>query len=100
MAATVLKHVVYSGAELMSFNSVVGLMAFLAVPFIVPLTAFVPVLSALKRNGLRRYGLLVTTHNRAFENEVDRRRLTDRRANSRWDRRTSRRWRISRRATR
>jgi MFS-type transporter involved in bile tolerance (Atg22 family) len=31
------------------------------------LTAFVPVLSALKKSGLRRYSVLVTRHNLAFE---------------------------------
>lgn len=68
VAATVLKHVVYSGAELMSFKfALIGLIAFLAIAFIVPLMAFVPVLSALKRDGLRRYSVLVTTHNLAFE---------------------------------
>jgi hypothetical protein len=68
VAATVLKHVVYGGAELMSFKyALIGLVAFLAVAFIVPLTAFVPVLSALKKSGLRRYSVLVTRHNLAFE---------------------------------
>jgi hypothetical protein len=68
VAATVLKHVMYSGAELMSFKyALIGLIAFLAIAFVVPLTAFVPVLSALKRDGLRRYSVLVTTHNLAFE---------------------------------
>jgi hypothetical protein len=68
VAATVLKHVVYSGAQLMSFKyALIGLIAFLAVAFVVPLTAFVPVLSALKKTGLRRYSVLVTTHNLAFE---------------------------------
>ena len=38
VAATVLKHVVYSGAELMSFKyALLGLIAFLAVAFVVPL---------------------------------------------------------------
>jgi hypothetical protein len=52
----------------MSFKyALIGLIAFLAIAFVVPLTAFVPVLSALKRDGLRRYSVLVTTHNLAFE---------------------------------
>ena len=68
VAAMVLKHVVYTGAELMSFKfALIGLIAFLAVAFVVPLTAFVPVLSALKKTGLRRYSVLVTRHNLAFE---------------------------------
>lgn len=68
VASTVLKHVVYSGASLLSFKfALAGLIGFLAVAFIVPLMAFMPVLSALKKNGLRHYSVLVTTHNLAFE---------------------------------
>jgi len=68
VAATVLKNVVYSGAALMSFKfALIGLIAFLAVAFVVPLAAFTPVLMALKKSGLRRYSVLVTHHNLAFE---------------------------------
>jgi hypothetical protein len=68
VAATVLKNVVYSGAALMSFKfALIGLIVFLAVAFVVPLVAFTPVLMALKKGGLRRYSVLVTRHNLAFE---------------------------------
>jgi len=68
VAATVLKNVVYSGAALMSFKfALIGMIVFLAVAFVVPLAAFTPVLMALKKGSLRRYSVLVTHHNRAFE---------------------------------
>ena len=68
VAGTVLKNVVYSGAALMSFKlALIGLIGFLAVAFVVPLAAFTPVLMALKKSGLRRYSVLVTHHNLAFE---------------------------------
>jgi hypothetical protein len=68
VAAGVLKMVVYGGASLLSFKfALLGMIAFLCVAFVVPLLAFAPVLSALKRQGLSRYGALVSQHNLAFE---------------------------------
>jgi hypothetical protein len=68
VSATVLKHVVYGGASLLSFKfALLGMIGFFAIAFVLPLTAFVPVLLALKREGLSRYSVLVTRHNLAFE---------------------------------
>jgi hypothetical protein len=68
VAATVLKSVVYAGTSLMSFKfALLGLVVFLVVAFVVPLMVFSPVLVALKRQGLRHYGALVSRHNLAFE---------------------------------
>ena len=68
VAAGVLKHVVYAGASLMSFKfALFGMIAFLVVAFVLPLLAFSPVLKALKRQGLSRYGALASRHNLAFE---------------------------------
>jgi hypothetical protein len=68
VAASVLKHVVYAGASLMSFKfALFGMIAFLVVAFVLPLLAFSPVLKALKRKGLSHYGALASRHNMAFE---------------------------------
>jgi hypothetical protein len=68
VAAGVLKHVVYAGASLMTFKfALIGLVVFLCVAFVLPLLAFSPVLKALKRQGLSRYGALASRHNLAFE---------------------------------
>jgi len=68
VAATVLKQVVFAGASLMSFKfALLGLIVFLIVAFVLPLLAFTPVLLKLKRQGLSRYGALVSRHNLAFE---------------------------------
>jgi hypothetical protein len=68
VAATVLKQVVFGGANLLSFKfALLGLIVFLLVAFVVPLLAFTPVLLKLKKQGLSRYGALVSRHNLAFE---------------------------------
>lgn len=68
VAAAVLKMVVFGGASLMSFKfALLGMIVFLCMAFVVPLLAFAPVLSALKRKGLSHYGALVSQHNLAFE---------------------------------
>jgi hypothetical protein len=68
IAATVLKKVVYAGASLMSFKfALLGLIVFLIVAFVLPLLAFTPVLIRLKRQGLSRYGALVSRHHLGFE---------------------------------
>jgi len=68
VAATVLKQVVFAGASLMSFKfALLGLIVFLIVAFVLPLLAFTPVLLKLKKQGLSRYGALVSRHNLAFE---------------------------------
>jgi len=68
VAATVLKQVVFAGASLMGFKfALLGLIVFLIVAFVVPLLAFTPVLLKLKKQGLSRYGALVSRHNLAFE---------------------------------
>jgi hypothetical protein len=68
VSATVLKQVVFGGASLMSFKfALLGLIVFLSVAFVLPLLAFAPVLLTLKRQGLSRYGALVSRHNLAFE---------------------------------
>jgi hypothetical protein len=68
VAAGVLKTVVYAGASLLSFKfALFGLVAFLVIAFVLPLLAFAPVLSALKKQGLSRYGALVSQHHLAFE---------------------------------
>jgi len=68
VAAGVLKTVVYAGASLLSFKfALFGLVAFLVIAFVLPLLAFAPVLSALKKRGLSRYGALVSQHHLAFE---------------------------------
>jgi hypothetical protein len=68
IAATVLKQVVYTGASLLSFKfALLGLIVFLIVAFVLPLFAFMPVLLKLKKQGLSRYGALVSRHHRAFE---------------------------------
>lgn len=68
IAATVLKQVVYAGASLLSFKfALLGLVLFLIVAFVLPLLAFTPVLLKLKKQGLSRYGALVSRHHLAFE---------------------------------
>lgn len=68
VAAGVLKTVVYAGASIMSFKfALFGLVAFLVIAFVLPLLAFTPVLVALKKQGLSRYGALVSQHHMAFE---------------------------------
>jgi len=68
VAAGVLKSVVYAGASLLSFKfALFGLIVFLVIAFVVPLLSFAPVLVALKRQGLSRYGSLVSQHHLAFE---------------------------------
>ena len=68
VAATVLKSVVFAGTALASFKfALLGLIAFLVIAFVLPLFVFTPVLLALKRQGLRHYGALVSRHNLAFE---------------------------------
>ena len=68
IAANVLKQVVYAGASLMSFKfALLGVIVFLIVAFVVPLFAFTPVLLKLKKQGLSRYGALVSRHHLAFE---------------------------------
>jgi hypothetical protein len=68
IAATVLKQVVYAGASLMSFKfALLGLVVFLIVAFVLPLLAFTPVLIKLKKQGLSRYGALVSRRHLAFE---------------------------------
>jgi hypothetical protein len=68
VAATVLKAVVFQGASLMSFKfALLGQILFLVVAFVLPLLAFTPVLLKLKKEGLSRYGALVSRHHLAFE---------------------------------
>lgn len=68
IAATVLKQVVYADASLMSFKfALLGVIVFLNVAFVLPLFAFTPVLLKLKKQGLSRYGALVSRHHLAFE---------------------------------
>ena len=68
VAAGVLKAVVHAGASLLSFKfALFGLVAFLVIAFVLPLMAFTPVLAALKKQGLSRYGALVSQHHLAFE---------------------------------
>lgn len=68
VSATVLKAVVFSGASLMSFKfALLGLVLFLVVAFVLPLLVFTPVLRELKKQGLSRYGVLVSRHHLAFE---------------------------------
>ena len=68
VSATVLKLVVHGGASLASFKfALLGMVAFFALAFVVPLLVFTPVLVALKRRGLSRYGALMSQHNLAFE---------------------------------
>jgi hypothetical protein len=68
VSAGVLRQVVYGGAGLASFKfEAIGLVLFLLVAFVLPLTAFTPRLLALKRAGLSHYGALVSRHNLAFE---------------------------------
>jgi hypothetical protein len=68
VAAGVLKTVVYAGASLLSFKfALFGMVVFLVIAFVLPLLAFTPVLVALKKQGLSRYGALVSQHHLAFE---------------------------------
>jgi len=68
VAAGVLKSVVHAGASLLSFKfALFGMIAFLVVAFVLPLLFFAPMLVALKKQGLSRYGALVSHHNLAFE---------------------------------
>jgi hypothetical protein len=68
VSSGVLMHVVYSGASLLTFKfAALGLILFVVVFFVLPLTAFSPVLKKLKRRGLSLYGALITRHNLAFE---------------------------------
>jgi hypothetical protein len=68
VSAGVLKQVVYGGVNVTSFKfAAVGMVGFMVVAFVVPLLAFTPVLIRLKRNGLHRYGALVSRHNLAFD---------------------------------
>ena len=47
--------------------ALLGIIVFLSIAFVLPLLAFSPVLKALKREGLSRYGALASRHNLAFE---------------------------------
>ncbi len=68
LSAGVLKQVVHANVELLAFKfAALGMVAFLVLAFMLPLAAFAPVLIALKRDGLQRYGALISRHNRAFE---------------------------------
>jgi hypothetical protein len=68
VAATVLKKVVYAGASLMSFKfALLGLIVCLLAAFVLPLLAFTPALLRLKKQGLSRYGALVSRHHQGFE---------------------------------
>ncbi len=68
ISATVLKLVVHGGASLMSFKfALLGMLAFFAIAFVLPLFVFAPVLVELKRKGLAYYGALASQHNLAFE---------------------------------
>jgi hypothetical protein len=68
VASTVLKMVLHGGASLLSFKfALLGMIAFFAVTFVLPLFAFTPLLIGLKRAGLARYGALLSQHNLAFE---------------------------------
>jgi hypothetical protein len=68
VASTVLKMIIHGGASLLSFKfALFGMIAFFAITFVVPLFAFTPMLVALKRAGLIRYGALLSQHNLAFE---------------------------------
>ena len=68
LSAGVLKQVVHADVDLMVFKfAALGMIGVLGLAFVLPLLAFSPVLVALKREGLRRYGALISRHNRAFE---------------------------------
>jgi len=68
LSAGVLKAVVHAGASILSFKfALFGLVVFLVIAFVLPLLAFAPVLTALKKQGLSRYGALVSQHHLAFE---------------------------------
>jgi hypothetical protein len=68
VSATVLKLVVHGDASLMSFKfALLGMIAFFAIAFVLPLLVFTPRLVALKRAGLAHYGSLASRHNLAFE---------------------------------
>jgi hypothetical protein len=68
VGANVLKSVVFAGASLLSFKfALFGMIVFLCGAFVLPLLTFAPVLTALKRQGLSRYGALISQHNLAFE---------------------------------
>jgi hypothetical protein len=68
LSAGVLKQVVHADVDIMVFKfAALGMIVFLVVAFLLPLLAFTPVLVALKRKGLQRYGALISRHNQAFE---------------------------------
>jgi hypothetical protein len=68
VAATVLKAVVFVGVSVLSFKyALAALVLFLIIAFVLPLFVFTPVLLRLKKQGLSRYGALVSRHNLAFE---------------------------------
>ena len=68
LSAGVLKQVVHSGVDILAFKfAALGMVVFLVLAFVLPLLAFTPLLIALKRTGLQRYGALISRHNRAFE---------------------------------
>jgi len=68
LSAGVLKQVVHAGVDLLAFKfTALGMVVFLVVAFVLPLLAFTRVLIPLKRQGLQRYGALISRHNRAFE---------------------------------
>ncbi|MDM0075610.1 hypothetical protein QTH90_14500 [Variovorax sp. J2P1-59] len=68
VSATVLKLVVHGDASLMGFKfALLGMIAFFAIAFVLPLLVFTPRLLSLKREGLAHYGSLASRHNIAFE---------------------------------
>lgn len=70
VSSTVLKHIVEGGLGLASFKlALIGLIAFFALAFVVPLLVFTPVLLKLKHVGLSHYGTLASQHNLAFESK-------------------------------
>jgi len=68
IAASMLNKVVYAGASPMSFKyGLLAVIVLLVVAFVLPLFAFRPVLRTLKKQGLNRYGVIVSQHHLAFE---------------------------------
>ncbi|MDL9999414.1 hypothetical protein QTI24_12415 [Variovorax sp. J22P240] len=68
VSATVLKLVVHGDASLMGFKfALLGMIAFFAIAFVLPLLVFMPRLVSLKHEGLAHYGSLASRHNIAFD---------------------------------
>jgi len=68
LAGVIANKIFFTGAKLMEFKmQVAGLVALTLLALVGPLLAFVPILAAVRRTGLREYGMLAQRYVRGFD---------------------------------